>query len=184
MRLSRSSRICHSPLVTTCPLKWKGGPWGGWCMFIGCYHFWLNSQALRSSQDDLWAIRWQCPSVLCPFALWSFFFFLSAPFSFASQPHAPSCFVHLSPLVFTFLSLCSNFYFTHLCLLALVSLYGKKNKWLTYWLAKSIFEKVWEYKWKEEKPKAILDAPLSLDELEDMNKGKSWDGKASHQTSV
>lgn len=70
-------------------------------MFMGCHHFQLNSQALRSSQDDLWAICWQCPSVLCPFALWS------SPFVF-------------QPPVFHLLTLCLFFVFfaltfSHLC---------------------------------------------------------------------
>lgn len=86
-----------SPLV-----PWRrraGGPWAEWCMFIGCHHFQLNSQALRSSRDDLWAIRWQCPSVLCPFALWSFSFCLSAPFL---PPLSPRSFILCSPVSFHF----------------------------------------------------------------------------------
>lgn len=67
----------------------------------GCHVFRPDSQALRSSQDDLWATCWQCPSVLCPFAL-----VLSLLLSFGTlcpRPHAPwprpsSCFCHLSPL--------------------------------------------------------------------------------------
>lgn len=77
LRSSRSSRMCHAPLVTTCPLKLELGLWAAWCMFISCLEFWLNSQALLSTQDDLCAIHWQCPSVLCPFALWSFSLCLS-----------------------------------------------------------------------------------------------------------
>lgn len=69
-------------------------------MIIGFQPFQPNSQALRSSRDDLWAARWQCPSVLCPFALWSSSFCLSAPL-LPPPASLPPCFFMLrSPVAF------------------------------------------------------------------------------------
>lgn len=105
-------------------------------MFIGCHHSQQNSQALRSSWGDLWAVCRQCPSVLCPFALWSFPFCLSGFFlpPSDSQPRAPSCFIHLSPSVSASLAFHLNFYLAHLCLgcpgYMKMSLCGKRNKCL------------------------------------------------------